>query len=279
MRTLAPPSSVPELDSLEEGFIRPWIDHVHEYAGAFLHPSDNMPQYGREIAVRVGHGALMLQLDFDQLPSKPSKERLLIGFVQLGIDLAGIADNGGSWPPNGGHQMGRKWPILFAGVLLDDPHMKSVGQWNTLFQEDAQTFVVEETSPGEFNNGNGGYLAQDLGLPEWGIRHATQPSQDNRSWDASYRSINALSYPGFVLAAHLMGQRDAWNHEPLFDYVDRAVTVGRPEYPPSHQHYGYYTFGGDFVKDLWLQHREAQGCVWRPLDASDFYSNGAQDCL
>jgi hypothetical protein len=37
---------------------------------------------------------------------------------ELGIDNYGVLKAGGKWPADGGHMNGRKWPILFAGLLL-----------------------------------------------------------------------------------------------------------------------------------------------------------------
>src|SRR5690606_11033104 len=42
---------------------------------------------------------------------------------------------------------------------------------------------VEETSPGVYNSGHGGYSADDVGLPEWGRRHGSMIEYDNREWD------------------------------------------------------------------------------------------------
>ena len=96
-----------------------------------------------------------------------------------------------------------------------------------LFGEDAQTFFVEETAPGVFNHGHGGYGADDVGLPEWGSRHADDPSHDHKAWGADpyRRCCSANAWSGFVLAARVMGLRDAWDHPPLFDYVDRYLQV------------------------------------------------------
>ncbi len=43
---------------------------------------------------------------------KERKEKLVIGLVQLGIDLHGLTQCGRQWPGDGGHWSGRKWPIL-----------------------------------------------------------------------------------------------------------------------------------------------------------------------
>jgi hypothetical protein len=190
-----------------------------------------MPDYGRDLASEVGAGALMLHLSF----SDQQKERLLIRYVQLGIDCQGIVDAGGRnhWEPAGGHGSGRKWPILFAGIMLGDPTMAAIGSNKAvLFGEDAQTFVVQETSPGRYNYGHGGYQASDVGMPEWGNRHAVDPSQDVKDWEVDpYRTCcTANAWSGFVFAAIIMGQRNGWNHPPLFDYMDRYLRVERIEW-------------------------------------------------
>ena len=284
---LAPVERVPSVAKTEQGFQRPWIDHVHQFSGAFLHPSRNMPQYGRDMSKAVGKAALLLMLDFEKLPGSPSQDKLLVYFVQLGIDLAGIADAGGSWPANGGHHMGRKWPILFAGVMLDDEHMSGVGQWKTVFQENDNTFHVSQAAVDMTHSNRWSpdkrapqlpYDAEHIGLPEWGIRHAGKPHADNLNWKATYRGINNMSYPGFVLAAHIMGQKKAWNHDAIFDYIDRSVTNGQRTHPPGTKARGLYVYGGDFVMNMWQAYRADYGCRWVPSDPSSLYSKGALDC-
>jgi hypothetical protein len=233
LKNLAPVAGMPDVALVEKQMERPWIDHVYEYLGAMVHPSENMPNYGREMTQTMNQAALLLHVDFSRLPGNPSKEKLLIEFVQYGIDLAGIADNGGGWPNNGGHLMGRKWPILFAGLMLNDEHMKSAGQWKTKFQEDQQTFYVSKTEvdithsaqwkPDPRLDPATPYETADIGMPEWGINHASNPASDKRTWHTVYRAINGCVYPGFVLAARIMGQETAWNHQALFDYTDRYI--------------------------------------------------------
>lgn len=69
----------------------------------------------------------------------------------------------------------------------------------------------------------GKYGQKMAGLPEWGIRHAYRPSQDNPSWGAPYRAVNGGVTPGFAPAAMMMGGRELWNHEAFFNYQDRYV--------------------------------------------------------
>ena len=168
-------SSVPKLKqenriesrtaSVERMFERPWIDLISGWTGRNIHPSSNMNEYGRDISNAMGIGALMLHLDF---PAE-DKQRHLIRFTQLGLDLYGIVAGGSisHWSNAGGHCAGRKWPILFAGIVLNDEEIKSIskksgeylyspkpggGNYGSgdlppdyiRFQEDMQTFYVSE---------------------------------------------------------------------------------------------------------------------------------------
>ena len=239
----------PDMADIESKFERPWVDHIPNWNGREAYPSNNMPGYGREIARDVGMGALMLNLDF----SDEEKQTLLTSFVQLGIDYHAVAIHGGdaNWAPNGGHASGRKFPILFAGMLLDDDEMKAIGDDDEiLFGEDAQTFYVEETAPGEYNGGHGGYTEEHEGMAEWGIRHATDRSRDDVDWGASYRRCcTANAWGGFVLAAHIMDAVELWNHDALFDYQDRYMDIEEP---------GDYNRSWDrpFSEEMWDTYRD-----------------------
>lgn len=242
---LAPVAQTPALESVADDFQRPWIDHFPDWSTQKMAPANNMPNYGREIATAVGRAALMLHLDF----SDEEKETLLIRLVQLGIDNYGVVASGGlnAWAPNGGHDQGRKWPILFAGLMLDDPDMKAIGARSgdylyadghgpgnppddyVHFGEDGQTFYVRETAPGEYHYDCGGYTAEHVGMPEWGIRYSRDPCTANVDWSASYRGCcTANSFLGFVLAARIMNAMELWNHDALFDYQDRYMDIQEP---------------------------------------------------
>lgn len=261
-------SNIPDVKTLENNFQRVWLDHVNEYLGSYIHPSENIPVdmgYAQFMSMLMGDALLMLNLNFSELSGSPSKETLVKEMVQLGIDLAGIADNGGSWPSNGGHGMGRKAPILFAGLLLNDIHMKSIGDWDTVFQEDDDTFYVSQDSINITHSEQwrpdlrGGtpepYEAIDLGLPEWGVRHTADPYRDNKLWTTAYRPENGVSYPGFVLAAHIMDLKELWNHDALFDYVDRwwGITGGiqQPAWRAT-----------AFTRSMWSTYRADYPPVW-----------------
>ncbi|HOO71364.1 MAG TPA: hypothetical protein PK926_06340 [Spirochaetota bacterium] len=265
---LAPPDEgAPEISDVAGLFERPWIDHVPNWMGRCIHPSDNMPDYGREIATEVSIGALMLHLN---IPLE-DKMALLVRYVQLGIDLYGVIEDGGeeNWVPNGGHASGRKWPILFAGIMLDDAGMRNIGQGGAGFGEDGQTFYVSQAEvditqnsdawdPDERAEEFAPYEAADIGLPEWGIVHSLRPEADNRGWITPYRQCcTAYSWAGFVLAAHIMDAVGLWNHDALFDYQDRYMQVSS-----SAGAYPGWRCTSDFVENMWDLYRAGYGTVW-----------------
>jgi len=221
---LEPVAGAPSIRDLIEQFERTWLDHLPGYTGRYLHPRKNMPDYDRDLAELVGVGALALQLDMPPGDKRP----LVIAMVQLGIDTFGIVQNGGRFLADGGRGSGRKFPLLLAGSVLHDQDMMRLASERKLaFGEDAQTFYVAATSNGEWNHGHGGYGPNDVGLPEWGDRHADDPSHDRKAWTADpyRRCCTANVWHGYVLAARIMGLRDAWDHPALFDYVDRYMQI------------------------------------------------------
>ena len=250
LKKLNPVTGTPSLKSVEKYFERPWIDHVTGWGAGFIHPLENMQNYGRDMSSEVGKGALMLHLNF----TDDEKRTLLVRFVQLGIDFYGIIQSGGikTWEPDGGHASGRKWPIMFAGLMLNDASMKNIGKksGNYLysgkygpgnpppdyihFGEDGQTFyvtaddVIRTKSPKWKPDKRSGtpepYTESDKGIAEWGIRHSTYPYFDNKVWSATYRQCcTASAWSGFILAARIMGVQSLWNYNALFDYQDRYM--------------------------------------------------------
>jgi hypothetical protein len=140
---------VPNLKDLADAFYsRPWVDFLRVWA-AFQSKGRHEIGYGREKTVEVGVAGLLLCLDTNVVGDK---EPLLIDFVQTGIDLYGTVSSGGRWISDGGWQMGRKFPILFAGLMLDDKGMLGIGQkyppTTNTFQEDTTAFIVTKADIG-----------------------------------------------------------------------------------------------------------------------------------
>ena len=270
LASLRPVPGSPGLSTVERAFERPWLDHVPNWMGRSLHPVDNMPNFGRELATQIGVGALMLHLNF----SNTQKEKLLVRYVQLGIDLYGIVQDGGekNWTANGGHASGRKWPILFAGLVLNDPNMKNIGRTDITdygpahpeyvhFGEDDQTFYVTEADvdtthspewkPDHRDTQKIPYEQEDIGLPEWGIVHADGPQRSNKFWNTAYRRVSSPCWGGFVLAAHIMKAKNLWNHDALFDYKDRYMQA-TPDWRQMSR----------FVERMWDTYRNDYSPVW-----------------
>jgi len=252
---LQPVGKLPDLKLYERYLERIWLDHLYEWPNRMMHPLENMPDYGREITNIVSTVSLMLLLD------DPARERetLLLRFVQLGIDYYGVTQSDADlWRANGGHNSGRKMPIIFAGVLLGHEGMRRV---KASFAEDQQTYYGD------------GYRGQKA---LWTIdttearRHEHLPPErwagppfkgDNDGWKSEgYRLLNGPTWVGQALAARLLGVKADWGHDAFFDYVDRWVaeaaagTVDKKTMKPT----GYQPFPGGpggFIEAMWRAYR------------------------
>ena len=250
-------AAIPSWEQFERYLERPWLDHLNgAWQGQWLLPIQNQPAYGREFARIVSIASLMLHLDVPQ----ERKRKLLIGLVQYGIDLRGIVEAGGWWNEGGGHTSGRKWPVLFAGLMLDQPGF-SIMPGSALFQEDTQTYYGE---------GWAGMTALWQMVIHHGVRlpYMHVPPNQWSTYDGgwaqtseSYRKCCTIrTWPGQTLAALLMGAKAAWNHNAYFDNVEdwmrqedlyAAGRGGRAR--PSEEG---STFDA-FVDAMWRTHRAA----------------------
>jgi hypothetical protein len=223
LRSLRSVAHAPRLSAVERLFERPWIEQGTTWASRYLHPAENQPAYGREIAHTLALGLLTLQLDH----SDRKKETLLVRLVQYGIDIYGSARLGAVWPAGGGHNHGRKMPLLLAGAVLGDEDILAYADGRKLiFQEDRQTWYVTDADVGralylDDKRPREMYQAGDVGLAEWGEKHFPEPRWDGRNWNSYYRTIVGSSIIGHVLTAHLMDLTETWNWPALFDYSDR----------------------------------------------------------
>jgi hypothetical protein len=247
----APP---PDRKGLERMLQRIWLDHLAGWVCRMMHPLENMPDYGRELTTITSRTGLLLLVE----DPKGENETLLLRFVQLGIDLYGMTQsNNRLWNADGGHCSGRKWPILFAGIMLDEPNMANV---KALFAEDEQTYYGE------------GYRGQKaLWQIHPGLQHEHLPPEkwtgppfkgDNDGEKSEgYRHLNGPTWVGQALAARLLGAKRNWGHDAFFDYVDRwwqeeveppsgsATKAADPKTTTG-------AAGGAFVQAMWKSYRE-----------------------
>lgn len=222
---------VPDIATFASHFRRPWLDICFF---SFDAAGEYQAAYGREKGRAAGMASLLLMLDF----TPAEKEALLVNFVQYGIDLWGIIRAGYSgWPAHGGHGTGRKWPVIFAGIMLDDHYMRSPDTTypNLRFGEDMQTIydngwsgaqVVYAGHQGVWNE------LQVSSIPSWGPYEHLYPSLWKSELGGSNfhigedyrRCCTSLAWVGQGLAAQLMGAEDYWNHDAFFSYIDRWMT-------------------------------------------------------
>lgn len=237
LRSLPMLSTAPDLDRVTRSVKRFWNEQDTNWTQRAVHASNNQPTYGREIAYTFGDALLSLHLDY----SNQEKRDLFVNVVQRGIDIFDRASVGGVWEDLGGHNYGRKMPMLFAGLALDAPSIISMADAseNLIFQEDRQTFIVSEDDVGRElrtdDRDRETYREEDVGMPEWGAQHTRNERRDDRRWGAQYRWVGS-GFMHHALAAHVMesgtelGESATadWNHTPFFEYVDRYERLGSP---------------------------------------------------
>lgn len=234
---LQAPAMMPDVKPYERQLERIWLDHQREWVNRMMHPLENMPDYGREITNIVSDVGLLVLLDDPQR----ERETLLLRFVQKGIDYYGVVQSDSDlWIGNGGHNSGRKWPILFAGWILGHEGMMHV---QATFQEDQQTYY----GPGfrgqkalwriSLKNPNAGH--EEVDPATWERYGDTRGNNGTKA--EGYRKLNGPTWVGQALAARLTGMVECWNHSAFFDYVDRW-------WQEEHQ-------ANEFVKSMWETYR------------------------
>jgi len=207
-------------DQMARYFQRPWLEHLSSWAQQELNPTENQPNYGREHARLVSIASLMLHLD----APKEKKEKLLVGLVQYGIDISGAARVGANWNWGGGHTSGRKWPVVFASLMLGKPELRTLPA-SAVFHEDSQTY---------YGTGWFGQTALWQMITHHGPRqpYEEKPPEQWERWDKTsegYRCCcNAVAWVGTALAARMMKAVKVWDHDAFFDYCDRWMREDDP---------------------------------------------------
>jgi hypothetical protein len=209
-----------------------WLDCFSGFNAAEFRPINSMPYKDYGIASAISDAALSINYN-----SGFDKSSIAVHIIQKGIDnYSNLVNLGSSWSDRGYIGTGKKFPILFAGVMLDDIDMGNIGINYPVvyggpnpFAEDMETFIVSSIS-GSINQGYGSYATSDIGVPEWGNSHWNSVIYDTSSW------VNATSYGndarrvftmenwlGFLMASKIMGLGSLWNHSPLFLYFNRYI--------------------------------------------------------
>ncbi len=223
-------------DQFKRFFERPWILHVSDWQGRQSHPIENMPNYHREVYRVVQEGAILSLLDLDAIDGPGELDKVLIAFLQLGIDSNYITENGGSDSSLG------KWPIIFAGLLFNKPEMD--GNPFPNIRTERQTYYIPDDMQGSYDGSTvpygqiwTGYQAPEGKVVAWrqlpGLaehEHFNPTDKDDslkyfngKTWGTreADRHINSPGYIGPALSAMIMGAEEIWNHPSLLDYVIR----------------------------------------------------------
>ena len=259
LKNLAPVRATPSKESIELLLpALPWFEYDNSWEQTQYGPANNFaasggpmtypngsPVYGREIAFKWGQVALWL----NTANSQAVKEQAMIQAVQCGLDIASFVRHGGVFQSDGGHKVGRKFPMLLAGLALNDSEILAMAadQASPRFAEDQSTFFVQQSDVGRAVDGGVGaqYTEADVGLPDWGVKHFNQPIHDDRRWvgGVPYRHVTYPAMLGCVLAADLMQQRETWNHPAIFAYNERfKERLG---------------LGEGLVRQMWERHKQS----------------------
>ena len=229
LRNLPVIAGMPDWEQMERYFERPYIaDVVDNWLIHPLGPNENQPSYGREIARMGGMAGLMLNSD---VPME-RKETLLIRLIQNGIDVYGLVEEGRRiYKGDGGHWSGRRWPVFFAGIMLNDEDMIQANQVS-IFAEDHQTHYGEGWAGQKA-------LFQNIfhAMPAFPYEHkepGTWTTVDSREEGSNnqkaegYRLVNIAAWPATALVVRLMGVVKEWNHDAFIDYCDRIMSAEDP---------------------------------------------------
>lgn len=263
---------MPGFQELERWIDGPWIDHCCYWFQRYAHPSSVMPDYGQFMADQLGIIALALHT------KAPLEEKwpLFVRFLQLGLDWSALAkrvalwheERGRTgldarergtvgvyeqpWPAGMGHHTGRKWPILFAGLILKRPDLVELTKTRgpVAFSEDDQTFFVPQDYASKH-----GYPQSLVGEAEYA--GTEKPVDQVPLWDSSpYRrccTFNAMY--GALLAAQLTpGGREAWEHEPIFEYMKRYRREEERLHGRAQPYLVWQRNAGDWALRMWDQY-------------------------
>ena len=183
-----------------------------------MRPRSTCPVTAQHVAFADSYASLLLMLNFPA----DQKVNLTNYFVQYGIDLYGCLQAGYGWPAFGGHRSGRKLPIIFAGILLNNDGMKNVsapypepirrGHADRLRQQIPGTFTQAWQGATVIYGGHYGVKADgtpvSAGLygPYEQLQPANWPLMNGHEQlgEAYRRCCTSVSWVGEALAIHLM---------------------------------------------------------------------------
>ena len=266
---LPAPPNVPDLSGVMK---MPWLYHGPKTFGEeLIFPfSDTGSPYPLTQTKLVSRMSLVILLDV------PNKRELTDRLIQLGIDNYPMAlQNKNAWVADGGYGGGHKWPILFAGIMLDDSAMKSPPQFYAApyvpiykFAEDGYPFYNQQNRVMFGTNQCWAFYGYQAPDPRCSSNcmcrdGAGQQYPEDLPGGGHYRFITSLAWVGEVLASRILNQTTGamtlWNQPAFYDYTDEWTT--RPDWWVNNSTAYYsdiYGYGGDgdgFMTYMWNLYR------------------------
>ncbi len=243
--SLAVPTNLP-IPDLTNKMIMPWLYHGTRVSGeeGIFPIADTGSPYPPNQNKIVSQMSLEILLDASIVPRKTEYTHRLI---QLGIDNYSIAlQNNFAWSSNGGYGVGHLWPILFAGLMLNDQAMKNPP---TQDPTHGNIFKFSENGYAYYNSTGQAMFGSDECQVMYGFDAPDPRCSSNcmcrdgagllypeqLQYGGSYRYIVSQHFVGEALAARLIHSatqsgKDIWNHPAFFDYVDSWTASGAANY-------------------------------------------------
>ncbi len=228
-----------------------------------VYMSPHVYRYAKDLAFRTGDAGLLLNLDFTPAEKKDLLIGMIqvgldnYAFIQNGgyykndgghmvgrltpvLVAAAVLNDGNQVLENtikGSAMKFQEYQTTFFVGAQDIPPTRNVGVWKgssdtscrTVWDSAFNQWVVAK--PPVVNiyckyDGEGvatQYRPEDIGRPEWGIRHYDIKNYDNNAAWSPYRDINGSTHTATTLVANMLGLRDTINHEALFEYAKRYI--------------------------------------------------------
>lgn len=263
---LAAPASLPDLEYYERGLERPWLTHLTDWSCRQMHPVENMLNYHREVGNFLSNASLVLLTD------APDKQRLLERFVQIALDQYHMIVLGP------GDSAFNKWPVLFAGLMLDEPAIRNVfvedrsltlarGDDKFYFWEQHESTLQSAIVPaGQTWTGATVFFRKQRGDTEHEHLHPSEwAAVDNGGGlkQESYRHCcDSVPHIGMALAGMLMEAQTEWDNPALFAYADRWMTepfdtdfLPIVEAEAGGVSSAAQSAGSEFIADMWATYR------------------------
>jgi len=289
---------------------RPWIMHVDGWEARQSHPTDNQPNYYRETYGVMERVAVLLCYDLDKIYQQPGvRRKLVLPTVQLGIDAYYTFQT--VW----GEREKQIWPILFAGVLLNDSAlqntvatMKSVPftYSDIYYRSEGQSTIASNSVPANqfyhgyttgyrVSVGSGGEY-EHLSPGDFNFATGAHPGATHGEWDRpqydkglaccagakmeAYRMIESHGLPGLYVALRVFHMEALWKHPAFFDYVQRFMggehgTGGSPFVDMAWGTYGNYVPQLAAANDQFTVQKDATNVSLAVLSNDSAGSGGA----